>query len=388
MSGPSLIDRMRGRGVGAIARRLLREVYAPETRPGRLMQPLSRPLWRAFREVRGALTARAAPADARRGETMTLFYDLDVAPITYDFVCFLALAEALARARGLAQLEIVFVPGRKDGLRAELQSYDAVVDAEARRWRLHNVCIPLTALAPSCRGYRLCATRQEAAAAYAQRGSAIFPDAYDPAFPVPPSGKEMTRFARQGEIKVLASPPQALAYVRQWMDAHIGGRKLVTITLRDYAYMPERNSNFAAWGAFARELDPAEYAVAIVPDTDAAMRPARPEFAGLTEFREACWNVALRSALYELAWLNLGSSGGPMGVAWFNAKTRYLMFKIVVPDVPQATAAFLIDRGYKIGEPPPFIGRYQKWVWEPDDLAVIRREFQAMAATIDASPAA
>jgi hypothetical protein len=324
------------------------------------------------------LPRRTGGAAAWR-DSLTFFYDLDEAPITFDFACFLAYADAERQRLGLTYLDVVFVPGRKDGVRAELYDYESAVGVEARRWRLHNICIPIAALLPSCRGYSLLATRAQAAAEYALRGDAVFPKGYEPAFPMPPHGRDMMRLAAQGqELKVLTTPPQGMAYVRQWLDAHARGRKLVTITLREYAFMPERNSNFAAWSAFARALDPAVYCIVIVPDTDQAMLPSRPEFAEFLEFREACWNVLLRSALYESAWLNLGSSGGPMAICWHNPKVRYVMFKILVPGVPQAAAEFLVDRGYRIGAQPPYIGRHQKWVWEPDDLDIIAREFHDM----------
>jgi hypothetical protein len=386
------IERLRGRGLGTILRRGLREFYAPDTRVGRALRPLTAVLWTPVRLARRAVASRHGGGAGAWDDTLTLFYDLDVAPVTYDFICFLALAEAERRERGLRHLDVVFVPGRKDGLRAELRAYEDALDMDSRRWRLHNICIPLTALAPGCRSYAVCASREQAAALYAGRGDQILPQAYDPVFPMPPMGRDLTQRAAQGlDLKVLRTPPQGMTYLRQWIAAHAGARRLVTITLRDYAFMPERNSNFAAWAAFAGELDPARYCVVFIPDTDAAMARPRPEFAGFLEFREACWNIALRSAIYEAAWLNLGSSGGPLAVCWFNAKARYLMFKILVPDVPQATAAFLIDRGYKIGAPPPFAGPFQKWIWEPDDLAVIRGAFaemaQALAAQGDAAAA-
>ena len=38
------------------------------------------------------------------------------------------------------------------------------------------------------------------------------------------------------------------------------------------------------------------------------------------------------------------SNGRParLALCWYNAKARYIMFKIVVPDIPQATAEFLV----------------------------------------------
>ncbi|HZT51890.1 MAG TPA: hypothetical protein VFA22_08155 [Stellaceae bacterium] len=384
MTGPGLFERVRGRGVAFVLRRALREVYAPETGWGRALRPLTAGPWAAFRAAHDAFRARPAHAPAAWADTFTLFYDLDECPITYDFVTFLVQAEAMRRQAGLARLAVVFVEGRKDGLRPEMRAYEEAIDLESRRWRLHNICIPLTTLLPACRSYAVL-PRAQAAAVHRLCGERFLPAGYSPAFPLPPQGREVTRLAAEGhELKLLASPPRALAYVESWLASRRAGRKLVTITLRQSPFMPQRNSNLPAWSAFARSLDPRAFFVVIVPDTDSALTPLPEGLADFTAFTAACWNIGLRSALYESAWLNLGSSGGPLALCWFNPKARYIMFKIVVDDVPQATARFLEERGYVVGAPPPFLGPYQEWVWEADDLAVIERAFARMAARLPA----
>jgi len=388
MSGPSLIERMRGRGLPFILRRALREVYAPDTRIGRALRPATAPAWAVFRRLHDAWHAPSDTDASDRRDTLTLFYDLEVAPITYDLTVFLAVGEAERRRLGLRDLAVVFVPGRKDGVRAEMKAYEEAIGPDARRWRLHNLCIPLTTLVPSCGGYTLCRARDEAVALHRACGKYVLPENYSPFFPMPPDTRDLIRMSKAGqELKVFASPPPALAYVRAWLADKLEGRRLITITLRDSAFTPQRNSNLAAWTEFARELDPRAYFVVFIPDSENAWRPMPERGRDCVAFREACWNVGLRSAIYELAWLNLGSSGGPLGLCNFNPKARYLMFKIVTPDVPQATASVLAERGYVIGEQPPFVGPGQEWVWEPDDLEVIRRAFQRMAARLEAGEA-
>lgn len=385
MSRQSLIDRMRGRGAGFILRRALREIYAPETGAGRLMRPLTAPAWAAFRALHGFWRGGGGVAEGW-ADTLVFFYDLEVAQVTFDFTFHLVEAEALRRQRGLKHLAVVFVAGRLDGLRPETRQYEAAFDLEARRWRLNNLCIPLTALVPACRTTML-VSRAQAAAIHAACGDQVLPPGYSPAFPLPPQSRDALRLAASGtDLRLLVSPPQALAYVGAWRARTLRGRRLVTITLRQSPFMPERNSNLAAWGAFARSLDPDNYLVAIVPDTDAALLPLPEELRGFEPFPAAAWSIGLRSALYESAWLNLGSSGGPFSLCWFNARARYLMFKVVVPGVPQATPEFLAERGYVIGAQPPFCGPGQEWVWEPDDLPVIERAFAKMAARLADQP--
>ena len=183
---------------------------------------------------------------------------------------------------------------------------------------------------------------------------------------------------------VLTGSVQARRFVDQWLKPRARGRKVVTITLREYGYQEERNSNIAAWTAFARGLDPEQYFVVFVRDLETAMAPGTGMFADLTIFEGAPINLELRMALYERSYLNLGSSSGPMALFVLNEKTPYLIFKILTPDVPQATTEWLTNLGIEIGaERHSFASPFQKLVWEDDDLDIIRREFKTMCEALE-----
>ncbi len=158
---------------------------------------------------------------------------------------------------------------------------------------------------------------------------------------------------------------------------------MITITLRDYEYNPGRNSNVAAWAEFARRLDPCVWMPVFVLDTERTLDEAQLAIRGFTVFREVAWNVGLRMALYERAWLNLGVNNGPMALCWLNDRTRYITFKMVTPGVAGSTVVFNRSRGFEPNQSLPFATPYQKWVWEEDGLEVIEREFQRMVGRIE-----
>lgn len=167
----------------------------------------------------------------------------------------------------------------------------------------------------------------------------------------------------------------------------LNGRLLVTITLRQYGYMPARNSNVAAWIAFAKRLDLTRFFPVFIPDTDptAERFPESPDFALCSE---AAWNLGLRFGLYESAYVNLGVNNGPMGLCWLNDRTRYITFKMLSESVPQATTEYMQHLGFEIGRSLPFATPLQKWVWEDDTLEVIEREFGAFVERADSSSTA
>jgi len=318
-------------------------------------------------------------------EPLYAFYDLQVAPITYDASWFAVMADLTRRRLGLERVHFVIVPGNKGGLREERSAYEAVLDADFRRWRLHNVVVPVFTLLPACAGYSVLPSRAAATRLRAAAGRRVYPLHYEPALPVAHHHSELLSAARAGEpvIGVLRSSAQGLRYVERWLASRLRGRRLVTITLRDYAFMTARNSNLDAWAAFARRLDPAKYLVVFVLDTDRTLDPVPSAIENLEVFREPSWNVGLRMALYESSYLNLGVNNGPLFMCALNACARLLMFKLVTPSVPQTTEEFIRQLGFEIGGQLPFATPLQRLVWEDDALEVIEREFNTMVARIE-----
>ena len=380
-----LIFKLRQEGPAWILRRLQSEFTLPTTKPGKIMHAaLRRTIAAGSAPVRSVrrLIGTAAPVAK---DTLYAFYDLKVEPITFDVGWFLTGAELERRRLGLERVHVVIVPGSDDGLRKENPSYEAVVDREARCWRIHNILIETVGLLPSCAGLTLAGTRHEAATIRAAAGERIYPRTYEPALPVAHHPNDSLFPARVGTrpIGVLRAGPQGLRYINQWLATYAGDRRVVTITLRDYEYNPARNSNVAAWAKFARGLDLRVWFPVFVLDTERTLEGVPKALQDCVVFREVSWNVGLRMAMYERAWLNLGVNNGPMALCWLNERTRYITFKMVTPSVSQTTVAFNRSRGFEPNQSLPFATSFQRWVWEDDSLDVIEREFQQMVARIE-----
>jgi hypothetical protein len=327
--------------------------------------------------------------DQEIGDRATLyaFYDLKVEPITFDVLWFLTGAELERRRLGMKHVYVVIAPGSVEGVREEDAQYEAAVDREARRWRIQNIIIGSIPLLPSCSGFTLAASRHEVAMIRNRVSSRIYPRTYEPALPVTHYPNDSLIPARAGTrpVAALRAESQALRYIDRWLSSRSGGRRVVTVTLRNYEYGQARNSNLAAWGAFARKLDPAVWFPVIVLDTERTLDELPSEVSGLEVFREVAWNLGLRMALYERAWLNMGVNNGPMGLCWLNERTRYITFKLVTSSVMQASVAFIRSKGFEPNESLPFATPFQKWVWEDDTLQVIEREFLTMVARIESA---
>jgi hypothetical protein len=380
-----LAFKIKSKGPGWIVSRLSAEASQPTTGPGRLLHSLARNVTTLAAALPRRLHALAAPKPEDAARTLYAFYDLQVSPITFDFLWFLVGADLERRRRGLDAVHVVIVPGRAGGLRREREDYEDVVDAEARAQRIGNILLPACPLLPTCTGVTHAASRTHAGFIRATLASHLYPAGYEPALPVFAGSRQCLQSAGSDmpHIPSLRATNENLRNIDRWAASHSGGRRIVTITLRDYAYMPARNSSVQAWIAFARGLDPVRYVPVFVPDLEQTLNGQAQELQGFVVLGEAAWNLGLRMALYERAYISMGVNTGPMGLCWLNARTHYATLKMGPADVPQTSPAFYRELGFEPGRSLPFANPTQELVWEDDTVETIQRAFTRIAERVE-----
>jgi hypothetical protein len=347
---------------------------------------------RALRRLVIAVGDRLSPrpaASARWPEDALLFvYDLAIAPVTFDFISYLAAAELSRRRKGLAHIDVVFVAGPHEGLRKEQAEYEAEVDVVSRNWRVRNMLVPALSLLPSVRSHALCASREQARQLLAGAQQQSYPPDYRVELPRLPTKAWLHDMARaDGLWPMLSAGAAARRYVKSYLDKVAGERRPLVITLRNYGFAPERNSNEADWIAFADRCDKARFAPIFVPDVSAAMTTEAADLGGHPVFLPACWNLELRMALYEAAWLNIGMMQGALELCWLNENARYLIF-LPLGGASGISADGLTEQGVRIGRDLDFATPHQHIVWEADQLANIEAAFASFSRTLpDRTPA-
>jgi tetratricopeptide (TPR) repeat protein len=317
---------------------------------------------------------------------LNVYFDLSVSPIGYDFVTFLIMAELERIKLGCSSINLVVVPAPGLGFRDD-PKHDSHFNFEQKKWRVKNLILPIASLIPSCQQIVVCQSREHALE--------IERHAIGPAFP----NKYTTKNPTQAwelfnpiiasclgyEIPSLQASPQALDYVQQWINGRAGGRKVISITLRESSWHLFRNSNNQAWADFSNGLDSSEYFPVILRDFEKLSDAPDPVLDGITMFPEGVANLELRAAFYELCYLNMFVANGPVELAFFNNTVRYLLIKAVsdkwLKEDPNPQGGI----GMKTGMQFPFATPFHKWVWEADDFDVIKREFELIVSKIESN---
>jgi hypothetical protein len=322
--------------------------------------------------------------DAIRTDCLQFVCDLAVISVAFDFTHCLAAAELKRRQLGLAGIEVIFVPGPEDGLRQEPSHYDQVMPATTRHWRVRHILLAMLALLPSVRGYTLCASREEAAALISRDAGRLYPEDYRLYLPRQAARRVVHDRAARGVsvFPMLRAPERARELVAQFLDREAHGRRAIVITLRDYPYTPQRNSRIDDWVRFASTLDHTLYAPIFVFDSETIMHRSKADVADNIVCEAASWDLEIRMALYEAAWLNMAVMHGPMELCWFSESARYLIF-LEIGLAAVGTEAMLVEAGHPPGRDLIFAKPCQHIVWEGDHLSVLQREFAAMLPRLE-----
>ena len=358
-------------------------VRAPANEFANPRLPITRALRRLVRNVQSRLAA-PKPSDAEwSAGALQFIFDLSVAPLTFDFISYLAAADMMRRRQRLSHMDVLFVAGDYRGVRRELPEYEAIVDAQMRIWRVRNVLAPALALLPSVRSYSYCASREQAEVLISANPSHVYPADYLLNFPCQPVKSMIHEAARNGEAvwPMLRATEAAKRFVATYIERIAQGRRPVVISLRNYKFAPGRNSRTAEWLRFADELDSARYAPIFVPDIEIAMTATPNDFGGHAVCVAACWNIEIRMALYEAAWLNMGIMHGPMELCWYNEAACYAIF-IEPGTEPTNSIAALTEHGHRVGYDLDFATARQHMYWQADTLVNIRRAFAEAEATL------
>lgn len=324
-----------------------------------------------------------APKFAERGRRRTVIatYDFEKHPVSYDFAFFLQAAEIYRKLSRVQDLVVNIVrPADMTNQPGVSQEADAIVGVHGREFRVFHICTQLAEL-----------MRTTAVVNLKDRSAALI-DMTNQSF-VPYPGPDVTHHSAYYRlinenpdlVSGLSASVEAHRFVKLWLDTFQRDRKLLCITLRQYRYDPQRNSNLAAWAAFLDQVDDSEFAVVVLPDTDHIVDFKWSALGKYACFEPACFDVDLRFALYETAYLNMFVNNGPGAASMLDKKIRYLMFKIVVPSVPHCTEEFLRWNGFEIGTTPKFATPFQKWVWANDDTGTLWSEFCQMRDRIESA---
>ena len=374
----NIIKKIKFYGFSWAINRSIEEFFTPSTAAGKILNGCIYPFFFILLFPARLFCLAFSSIFMRSHKTLYLFYDLSCSPLTYDFFWALAEAESRRMLMGLEKIEVIIVPGRESGLRREIPAYGAVLNREKRCKRIFDLLLPATRLFPHCKGISICENRFEGFVNYLFFSWNILPRFYSPIFPTPHKTSRVIHTLRRENSLPIRVPKDVLQYAARLLPIEAKGKKLIVITLREYSYLRKRNSNIQAWIRFAQHLDKKRYFPVFIRDMDRKGKSNVSFPKSLPTLEIASNSLLVRAAIYQLSYLNLGVSSGPLALCWFNAKTRYLMFSLS-KDIDRLES----QTPFRVGGSLPFSKPYQSWIWEEDKFSIINKIFKETCGQIE-----
>lgn len=315
-------------------------------------------------------------------KVLSAYYDLKVAPTTYDITSFLALAEMWRLHHGFDKIDLFVVANdTAHGYREnEIETPKAQKD-----WMLHHVLLQCHVLLNSCRRAIYVSDRKELSDV-PLGNTLVFPFGYTPSGPNPfYLLKEITHFGLNGFPEAKFEPThEAVQKMRAWLEPRASGKRVVTITIRNSRRQPERNSNIDAWVEFAETLNPERYLPVFLPDTEALFSRPDPKLDAFECCTYASLCIDLRMALYDAAYMNLLINNGPNNLLIFNPNSRYIQFRPCTQG-ENTKIETLAKNGFTASYDAVLRNSFQSTVLDTDEFANIYRHFKKMETCIDSS---
>lgn len=333
------------------------------------------------------LPAHVEGTPTSANDSLVVYYDITIYPESFDFCFFLLAAEAYRQRIGAGSIQMIIMADADEGWKFRNfspEDWQKHLKTTAW-WRIQHIVIALANMLPTVRDIRVMANRTECERIWqtARNHYPVKKITHD--VPIYQAYREaLYELYRGNRLILLEAPAAAILYVEQILSAQgLADKRLIVITLREAIFCPERNSNIPAWISLAEELRTAGYAVIIIPDTDTVL-------SGTTQLNNcalpvnmlAAFNLYIRLAFYQRAYLNLFANGGPFLLAMVGAHTRYMTFIKVVKETTQTDTTFLGSLGFRFGQQTPY--PYQRIVDQPDTLENLQREVWGLLGEMDA----
>lgn len=325
----------------------------------------------AFKTVEKMVCSLFYKDDSFDEDYVTAVYDLNTQTETFDFSIFLAGAELFAQKNGKESFVVLFVLPNKDHEVIGSKLNNPLFEEGMFRWRFENIVLSLVNLCPACIGYSV--LPKNLSLSEEIKGKLVFPEFYDGKYNPTDFSREV--FQSENKFVGLRATVQGIKYIKSWKESNKIMDNIVTITLRNYTYLEVRNSNIPEWVKFAKLVRSEGFTPVFVPDTFTCFEKDN-RLDGFIVFRDPCWNLSLRMALYEQSYLNFSVASGPACICHVNKKVNAICMKQLTENSSYNNESFYKDMGIKIGQRKyPFAEEHQILSWEEDNFESISEEF-------------
>lgn len=324
----------------------------------------------------------------KTGNTLYAYYRLSCMSLAFNYACFVNSAQVYANQHNYQKIVFIVSSGRFNHVN---YGGSLAYSKEQQFWRLSNLLPMISQLANGYCSF-LHFDDEKESNAYLQGKSQehIFPDnavqkgyftkLVEASYTIGPCMLKL----HFDDVQALSPDKQAVDYIENNILNRLNGKKLVTITLRETSLYTSRNSGLSKWQQFSQYLLERGYQPLIIRDTSRALEFNEENlFPGAICLSAAAFNVHIRTALYSVAYFNIGTDCGAIALAFFMKDINFSFFfvdtdnsrRMMTIEIENAKRKGIVT-GLGVGLNYPFLSGQQRVVWEEETYENIVNEFE------------
>ena len=256
--------------------------------------------------------------------SLLFVYDLELNPLTFNFGQHLANASIFSKKKSLKNIDLLIINSSSSNPIKTKKLKLFMSDHEANN-RVYEIIVSTFRLSYQSNNLYLSSSKDKNIKNIIDSYKYIYPEGYSVIRPLPcpyklPDVEASTFFP------MLEPNLRGKEIIKKYLE-NFKDKKIITFTFRDLKHEVNRNSQYGEWLKFSEYLLKKNYKVIIVPDPLNYNPKYFEKFVGCHVAELVLWNINLRAALYEFAFLNCSVSSGIYEVtSFYNQKSNSLMF--------------------------------------------------------------
>ncbi|MDC0647372.1 hypothetical protein OAP44_00950 [Candidatus Pelagibacter sp.] len=302
---------------------------------------------------------------------LAFIYNLNLDPITFDFGHFLIEAELFRKKKKLKKIDVYIVKNNK-AVPARMLKFIERHSRNELKNRTYEIILPITRLLDSVGSTMILEHDLFLKKNLKKEYKFIFPENHNSLYLKPLQTKLIN--AKSQEYYPMFQPEKrSIEIVKKYLSGI--KKKIVTITLRDNNYIKYRNSNLNEWIKFARYLKQNSYEVIFIPDGLNFSLKFKEKLKNFIIAEIVIWNLSLRSALYELSYINCCVDSGPFHICSFqNNKAKSLA--LIDFDNYEKNYRETLLKNFGKQDEYSYVTKNQKIVFKKDNFYNLKKEFE------------
>ncbi|MEQ8507666.1 MAG: hypothetical protein RIB43_01575 [Rhodospirillaceae bacterium] len=247
-------------------------------------------------------------------------YDLRVLPPTFDFLCFICMADGLRRLSSppFDGIDLAIIYG--ESLRGQ-EFANVASQADLILHRIHSMLLPMASLLPSIKSISVFDVKSTSASI--SLGDVSFPKNYsanNPELYKYYKNNHLIKVAEKIDIRALECDDASLNTARRLLKRLSGHENPVVFTLRNNTQSHDRSRDKIKEYLDIAEKLSVEFPIVIVPDTSDVACGVQTD---LPICYEASIDVKIRAAIGQLSKVSFFSNNGASATSALNKKSTY-----------------------------------------------------------------